>query len=145
MVAAGFRGFAFDAFGVEFFVVGDFAAAAEEREDLIGVGVGELGGDASVNEEKSDLGLEAVDFGGSGKGAGGFGEFGADEFVGIREGGGLGLVGEAIGRAVGGQHAAAMAVGFGEGAAIRIDGFRRMDRFQLELRGGIYPAVFLDL
>ena len=125
--------------------MGDFAAAAEESEDLIGVGVGDFCGEAAVDQEKGDLGLEAVDFGGSGEGAGGLGKFGGGELGWSSESGGLGLVGKAVGRGVEGQHAAAMAVGFGEGAAIRCDGFRKIIGFQLELRGGIYPAVFLDL
>jgi hypothetical protein len=114
----GFFGFAFGKFGLAFFVVGDFAATAEQGEDLIGVGVGDFCGDAALDEEKGDLGLEAVNFGGGGKSAGGFGKFGGGER------GRVWLVGAAEGRGVEGQHAAAMAVGFGEGATIGIDGFR---------------------
>jgi hypothetical protein len=130
----GLFGFACGEFGLEFFVVGDFAAAAEEGEDLIGVGVGDFCGEAALDEEKGYFGLEAVDFGGGGEGAGRFGEFGGGER------GGVGLVGAAEGRGVEGEHAAAMAVGFCEGATI---GIRRMVRFQLEISWGVYtPGVF---
>ena len=70
-------------------MVGDFAAAAEEGEDLIGVGVGDFCGEAAVDQEKGDLGLEAVNLGGSGEGAGGLGKFGGGE-LGWSVSGGLG-------------------------------------------------------
>jgi hypothetical protein len=77
---------------LEFLVIGDFAAGAEEILTEVGVDARFLGGDAPLDEEEGDLGEEAVDVFGRGEGAGGFGEFGGGEL------GGGGLVGAAKAR-----------------------------------------------
>jgi len=70
-------------------MIGDVALPLLENLAEEGVVAGFLGSDAPLDAEESDLGEEAMDFLGSGKSAGGFGELGDEEIL------GLGLVGEA--------------------------------------------------
>lgn len=141
-VAGSGRAVALFTFLAELLVIGDFALGAEEILGEIGVDAGLLGGDLAADAEKGDGDEEAVDVLWGGESAGGLGEFGGGELLVGRAGISLGLVRPAEGRAVDGKHAAAMAMGFGEGAAIGIGGEETKVHFGTPW--GI-PLVFVDL
>ena len=89
---------------------------AKRPEDVDGEGVERarfFEGEAVLDDGLKDFDQDAIDVFGSGERGGGLKEFGGEEFIGGRSG----LVREAEGRAGEGEHAAAMSVRFGEGAA----------------------------